>query len=145
MPYRSSQKVVEKRTGEQGLLTEEAMTENSLSRDHNDHTEPGIYVDIVSGEPLFSSSDRNAVGCGWPTFNRPIVSANIKALRDTSCGMIRTEVRSAHSDTHLGYVFPDGPPDHGGLRYSINYTSLRFVHRDDMVHEGYAEYLNRAK
>jgi peptide-methionine (R)-S-oxide reductase len=144
MPYRRSQKVIEKQTGEHGPLPETEI-EYSVSRGHNDHTEPGIYVDIVSCQPLFASSDRYAVGCGWPTFTRPIVSTNIKALRDTSCGMIRTEVRSTHSDTHLGYVFPDGPPNLGGLRYSINYTSLRFVHRDDMEHEGYAEYLNRAK
>ena len=145
MRRKKAQKTIENRTREHESLAEEKMPEHPTSRDHNDHAEPGIYVDIVSGDPLFASCDRYAVGRGWPIFTRPILSASIKALRDTSCGMLRTEVRSMQSDKHLGYVFPDGPPDKGGLRYSLNYTSLRFVHRDDMVRECYAEYLNRAR
>lgn len=103
--------------------------------------EPGIYVDIVSGEPLFASSAKYESGCGWPSFTRPIVPQNIIELRDTTHGMIRTEVRSTHGDSHLGHVFPDGPRDQGGLRYCINSASLRFIHRDDMDAEGYGAYL----
>lgn len=103
--------------------------------------EPGIYVDIVSGEPLFASSAKYESGCGWPSFTRPIVPQNITELRDTTHGMIRTEVRSTHGDSHLGHVFPDGPRDQGGLRYCINSASLRFIHRDDMDAEGYGAYL----
>ncbi|WP_217351791.1 peptide-methionine (R)-S-oxide reductase MsrB [Ruegeria sp. HKCCD8929] len=107
--------------------------------------EPGIYVDIVSGEPLFASSDKYESGCGWPSFTKPIKPAHVTELEDRSLGMIRTEVRSAHGDSHLGHVFPDGPRDRGGLRYCINSASLRFVHREDMEAEGYADYLNQVE
>ncbi|MBJ6371856.1 peptide-methionine (R)-S-oxide reductase MsrB [Sedimentitalea arenosa] len=107
--------------------------------------EPGIYVDIVSGEPLFASADKYESGCGWPSFTKPIEPAHVTELRDASLGMIRTEVRSAHGDSHLGHVFPDGPRDRGGLRYCINSASLRFVHRDDMEAEGYGEYLDQVE
>ncbi|NRB34801.1 MAG: peptide-methionine (R)-S-oxide reductase MsrB [Rhodobacteraceae bacterium] len=107
--------------------------------------EPGIYVDIVSGEPLFASSDKYESGCGWPSFTKPIVHANVVELDDRSLGMMRTEVRSQHGDSHLGHVFPDGPRDRGGLRYCINSASLRFVHRDDMAAEGYGEYLDQVE
>ena len=107
--------------------------------------EPGIYVDIVSGEPLFASSDKFESGSGWPSFTKPIEPANVNELRDTTHGMIRTEVRSAHADSHLGHMFPDGPKDRGGLRYCINSASLRFIHRDDMEAEGYAAYLNQVE
>jgi peptide-methionine (R)-S-oxide reductase len=99
----------------------------------------------VSGEPLFASSDKFESGCGWPSFTKPIEPANINELQDTTHGMIRTEVRSAHADSHLGHVFPDGPRDRGGLRYCINSASLRFIHRDDMEAEGYAAYLNQVE
>ncbi len=105
------------------------------------NTEPGIYVDIVSGEPLFASSDKFDSGCGWPSFTKPIEPAHVTELRDASLGMVRTEVRSTHGDSHLGHVFPDGPRDRGGLRYCINSASLRFVHRDDMEAQGYGDYL----
>ena len=108
-----------------------------------DNHEPGIYVDIVSGEPLFASSDKFESGCGWPSFTKPIVPTNVNELRDISHGMVRTEVRSAHGDSHLGHVFPDGPRDRGGLRYCINSASLRFVHRDAMQAEGYGDYLDQ--
>jgi peptide-methionine (R)-S-oxide reductase len=105
--------------------------------------EPGIYVDVVSGEPLFASSDKFESGCGWPSFTKPIESANVQESRDNSHGMIRTEVRSMHGDSHLGHVFPDGPPDRGGLRYCINSISLRFIPRDEMEAEGYGAYLGQ--
>ena len=143
MEYKKSQEAIDRLTAEQRRVTQEAGTERPFSGKYNDHTEPGIYVDVVSGEPLFASSDKFESGCGWPSFTKPIVSANVKDLRDTSHGMTRTEVRSAHGDSHLGHVFPDGPPDRGGLRYCINSASLRFIHRDDMEREGYGEYLNQ--
>ena len=110
------------------------------------HTqEPGIYVDIVSGEPLFASSDKFESGCGWPSFTRPIEPAKVNELRDSTHGMTRTEVRSAHADSHLGHVFTDGPRDRGGLRYCINSAALRFVHRGKMEAEGYAAYLKQVE
>lgn len=143
MQYRKLQKVIDQLTEEQRRVTQEAGTELPFSGEYNDHKEPGIYVDIVSGEPLFASSDKFESGCGWPSFTKPIVSANINTLRDNSLGLIRTEVRSAHGDSHLGHVFPDGPPDLGGLRYCINSASLRFIHRNDMESKGYGEYLDQ--
>ena len=99
----------------------------------------------MSGEPLFASSDKFDSGSGWPSFTKPIEPVNVKELRDTTHGMIRTEVRSAHADSHLGHVFPDGPSDRGGLRYCINSASLRFIHRDDMDAEGYGAYLDQVE
>lgn len=107
--------------------------------------EPGIYVDIVSGEPLFASADKFESGCGWPSFTKPIEPAHVTELRDASLGMLRIEVRSTHGDSHLGHVFPDGPRDRGGLRYCINSASLRFVHRDDMEAEGYGAYIDQVE
>ena len=97
---------------------------------------------MVSGEPLFASTDKCDAGCGWPSFARPLVDQNVTERRDESLGMVRTEVRSAHADSHLGHVFADGPRDRGGLRYCINSAALRFVHRDDMAAEGYGDYLD---
>src|SRR6056297_2177709 len=105
----------------------------------------GLYVDIVSGEPLFVSADKYDSGCGWPSFTRPVEPAHVRELQDASLGMLRTEVRSAHGDSHLGHVFPDGPRDRGGLRYCINSASLRFIHRDDMAGEGYGDYLDQVE
>jgi peptide-methionine (R)-S-oxide reductase len=130
---------------EQFRVTQQNGTEAPGSGEYLDNTEPGIYVDIVSGEPLFASSDKFDSGCGWPSFTKPIEPANVNELRDTTHGMIRTEVRSAHADSHLGHVFPDGPRDRGGLRYCINSASLRFIHRDDMEAEGYGAYLNQVE
>jgi peptide-methionine (R)-S-oxide reductase len=126
-------------------VTQQNGTEFPGSGEYLDNKEPGIYVDIVSGEPLFASSDKFDSGTGWPSFTKPIEPANVNEVRDTSHGMIRTEVRSTHGDSHLGHVFPDGPSDRGGLRYCINSASLRFVPRDEMVEQGYGEYLNQVE
>ncbi|QIE46332.1 peptide-methionine (R)-S-oxide reductase MsrB [Pseudohalocynthiibacter aestuariivivens] len=126
-------------------VTQQSGTERPGTGALLDNTAPGIYVDIVSGEPLFASSDKFESGCGWPSFTKPIVPAYVSELRDESLGMVRTEVRSTHGDSHLGHVFPDGPRDRGGLRYCINSASLRFIHRDDMQAEGYGEYLDQVE
>jgi len=122
-------------------VTQQSGTERPGTGPLLKNKDPGIYVDIVSGEPLFASSDKYESGCGWPSFTKPTEPANVEEIRDVSLGMIRTEVRSTHGDSHLGHVFDDGPRDRGGLRYCINSASLRFVHRDDMAAEGYASYL----
>lgn len=128
---------------EEFRVTQQSGTERPGTGKYLGNKEPGIYVDIVSGEPLFASSDKYESGCGWPSFTKPI--ANVTEHHDATHGMIRTEVRSQHGDSHLGHVFPDGPPDRGGLRYCINSASLRFVHRDDMVNEGYGDYLDQVE
>lgn len=138
-------KAIRNLTPEQHRVTQQNGTEAPGSGEYLNNKEPGIYVDIVSGEPLFASSAKFDSGCGWPSFTTPIEPANINELQDTSHGMIRTEVRSAQADSHLGHVFPDGPPDRGGLRYCINSASLRFVHRDDMEDQGYGAYLDQVE
>ena len=130
---------------EQYSVTQKSGTERPGSGVHLTNKEPGIYVDIVSGEPLFASSDKYDSGCGWPSFTKPIEPANITELKDKSLFMTRTEVRSTHGDSHLGHVFTDGPRDRGGLRYCINSASLRFVHRDEMDAEGYGAYLTQVE
>jgi peptide-methionine (R)-S-oxide reductase len=130
---------------EEYRITQQSGTEAPGSGEYLDNHEPGIYVDIVSGEPLFASADKFESGCGWPSFTKPIEPANVNELRDTTHGMIRTEVRSTHADSHLGHVFPDGPKDRGGLRYCINSASLRFIHRDEMEAEGYGAYLDQVE
>lgn len=135
--------VIAKLSPEQYRVTQQSGTERPGTGAYLHNKEPGIYVDIVSGEPLFASADKYESGCGWPSFTKPIVPANVKELSDESHGMARTEVRSAHGDSHLGHVFNDGPRDRGGLRYCINSASLRFIHRDDMEKEGYGAYLNQ--
>jgi peptide-methionine (R)-S-oxide reductase len=130
---------------EEYYVTQNSGTERPGTGKLLGNKEPGIYVDIVSGEPLFASSDKYDSGCGWPSFTKPIEPAHVQELQDRSLGMIRTEVRSTHGDSHLGHVFPDGPRDRGGLRYCINSASLRFVHRDDMEAEGYGAYLDQVE
>jgi peptide-methionine (R)-S-oxide reductase len=130
---------------EQHRVTQQDGTETAGTGEYLHNKEPGIYVDVVSGEPLFASSDKFDSGCGWPSFTKPIDPANVNEIRDATHGMVRTEVRSVHGDSHLGHVFPDGPRDRGGLRFCINSASLRFVHRDDMEAEGYAAYLDQAE
>ncbi len=132
-------------TPEQFHITQEAGTERAGTGALLHEKRAGIFVDIVSGEPLFASADKYESGCGWPSFTKPIEPAHIKELHDTSHGMRRTEVRSTHGDSHLGHVFNDGPRDRGGLRYCINSASLRFVPRERMVAEGYEEYLDQVK
>jgi peptide-methionine (R)-S-oxide reductase len=136
---------ISKLSAEQYRVTQESATERPGTGEYLHNEEPGIYVDIVSGEPLFASSDKFDSGCGWPSFTKPIEPAHVNEVRDTTHGMTRTEVRSAHGDSHLGHVFPDGPQDRGGLRYCINSASLRFIPRDDMEAEGYAAYLNQVE
>jgi peptide-methionine (R)-S-oxide reductase len=138
--YRKTPEAIARLTPLQRRVTQEAATERPFDNEFNAHREPGLYVDIVSGEPLFTSSDKFESGCGWPSFSKPVEPANVIEKRDTSHGMIRTEVRSAHGDSHLGHVFDDGPRDRGGLRYCINSASLRFVPLDKLESEGYGEY-----
>ena len=145
MNYTKSDEAIRKLTPEQYQVTQENGTEMPFSGEYNDHKEPGIYVDIVSGEPLFASSDKFESGCGWPSFTKPIEPENEAELRDTTPGMIRVEVRSKHGDSHLGHVFDDGPRDKGGLRYCINSASLRFIPRDRMEAEGYGAYLDQVE
>lgn len=130
---------------EQHWVTQENGTERPGTGKLLGNKAPGIYVDVVSGEPLFASSDKYDSGCGWPSFTKPIEPAHVAELTDRTHGMVRVEVRSTHGDSHLGHVFPDGPKDRGGLRYCINSASLRFVHRDDMQAEGYGEYLTQVE
>ncbi|SHI39137.1 peptide-methionine (R)-S-oxide reductase [Shimia gijangensis] len=132
-------------TDEQFWVTQESGTERPGSGRLLNNKEPGIYVDVVSGEPLFASSDKYESGCGWPSFTKPIEPAHVAELQDTTHGMVRTEVRSTHGDSHLGHVFTDGPADQGGLRYCINSASLRFIHRTDMQDEGYGAYLDQVE
>ncbi|MEH6829979.1 MAG: peptide-methionine (R)-S-oxide reductase MsrB [Sulfitobacter sp.] len=128
---------------EELYVTQESGTERPGTGKLLHNKEPGIYVDIVSGEPLFASGDKYESGCGWPSFTKTI--ENVVEIEDSSLGMVRTEVRSTHGDSHLGHVFPDGPPDRGGLRYCINSASLRFIHRDHMEDEGYGKYINQVE
>jgi len=143
--YQKNPEAVSKLTSEQYRVTQQNGTESPGSGEYLDNKEPGIYVDVVSGEPLFASSDKFESGCGWPSFTKPIAPANVNELRDITHGMVRTEVRSTFGDSHLGHVFPDGPVDRGGLRYCINSASLRFIHRDDMEAEGYGVYLDQVE
>ena len=127
-------------SSDQYYVTQESGTEPPFRNDFWDHKEDGLYVDIVSGEPLFTSKDKFDSGCGWPSFVKPIDSEHVIAREDNTLGMRRIEVRSKHADSHLGHVFPDGPQDRGGLRYCINSASLRFVAIEDLEAEGYGDY-----
>ena len=144
-PYKKTDAAVAALTPEQYRVTQQDGTERPGTGEYLHNHEPGLYVDVVTGEPLFASSDKFDSGCGWPSFTKPIEPANVNELRDTSHGMVRTEVRSVHGDSHLGHVFPDGPRDSGGLRYCINSASLRFIHRDDMEAAGYGDYLDQVE
>jgi peptide-methionine (R)-S-oxide reductase len=143
--YRKTAEAVAALSPEEFHVTQQSGTERPGTGKYLNNKEPGIYVDIVSGEPLFASSDKFDSGCGWPSFTKPIEPANVSELRDVSHGMVRTEVRSAGGDSHLGHVFDDGPRDRGGLRYCINSASLRFVHRDDMLAQGYGAYVDQVE
>ena len=126
---------------EQFQVTQQSATERPFDNAYWDHDAPGIYVDIVSGEPLFSSLDKFDSNCGWPSFTKPVDPENVEERSDNAYGMTRTEVRSIHADSHLGHVFDDGPAEAGGLRYCINSASLRFIPLDELESEGYGEYL----
>ena len=139
--YTKDPATVEALTPEQYDVTQKKGTERPFTGEYWDNHEPGLYVDVVSGEPLFASVDKFDSGTGWPSFTKPVDAGNVVEKRDFSHFMIRTEVRSTHGDSHLGHVFPDGPAEAGGLRYCINSASLRFIHRDDLEAEGYGEYL----
>jgi len=141
--FRKDEAAVRKLTPEQFRVTQRRGTERPGTGEYLHNKKPGIYVDVVSGEPLFASSDKFDSGTGWPSFTRPIDPVNVNERPDPMEG--GTEVRSAHGDSHLGHVFPDGPRDRGGLRYCINSAALRFIHRDDMAAEGYAAYLNQVE
>ena len=143
MAYEKTEEAVSALTPEQFRVTQQNGTERPFTGEFDNHREPGIYVDVVSGEPLFVSTDKFDSGCGWPSFSKPVVGENVAELSDTTHGMVRTEVRSKHGDSHLGHVFNDGPADRGGLRYCINSASLKFIHRDDMQAAGYSEYLDQ--
>src|SRR6478672_4571539 len=143
--YKRNPAAIARLSPEQYRVTQQNATEAPGSGEYLHNKEPGIYVDIVSGEPLFASSDKYESGCGWPSFTKPIQPANIKELPDTTLGMVRTEVRSRSGDSHLGHVFDDGPADRGGLRYCINSASLRFIHRDEMEAAGYGAYLDQVE
>ena len=141
--YQKSQDAISALTPEQFKVTQENATERPGTGELLENILPGIYVDIVSSEPLFASSAKYESGCGWPSFTKAIDPVNVNEITDNTLGMTRIEVRSAHGDSHLGHVFPDGPKDQGGLRYCINSASLRFVHRDEMANEGYEAYLDQ--
>ena len=143
--YRKDPDAIARLSPEQYRVTQQNGTERPGTGEYLDNKAPGIYIDVVSGEPLFASSDKYESGCGWPSFTRPIEPAHVSELTDVSRGMVRTEVRSAQGDSHLGHVFPDGPKAQGGLRYCINSASLRFVPRDRMAQEGYEAYLDQVK
>ena len=143
--YSKTDDAVAALTPEQYRVTQRSGTERPGTGEYLGNKRVGIYVDIVSGEPLFASADKYESGCGWPSFTKPIEPANVQEISDRSLGMVRTEVRSAHGDSHLGHVFPDGPRDRGGLRYCINSASLRFVPREEMAAQGYGDYLDQVE
>jgi methionine-R-sulfoxide reductase len=135
-----SPETISQLTARQFEVTQENGTEPAFDNEFWDSKEAGIYVDVVSGEPLFASTKKFDSGCGWPSFTVPIEPSNVVENEDRSRGMARTEVRSTHGDSHLGHVFDDGPAEEGGLRYCINSAALRFVAYEDLEAEGYGEY-----
>ncbi len=137
---RTHSEVIAELTPRQYEVTQNSATEPAFENEFWDHKEAGIYVDVVSGEPLFASTKKFDSGCGWPSFTVPLQSGNVIEAEDRSHGMLRTEVRSTHGNSHLGHVFSDGPPEEGGLRYCINSAALRFVPYEDLDAEGYGQY-----
>ena len=138
--YTKNPDAVAKLTDEQYQVTQQCGTEPAFNNEFWNNKESGLYVDVVSGEPLFASIHKYDSQSGWPSFTVPIEPNNVVEKSDTSYGMVRTEVRSSHGDSHLGHVFPDGPPDQGGLRYCINSAALRFIPLDELESEGYGQY-----
>jgi peptide-methionine (R)-S-oxide reductase len=138
--YNKNPEAISRLSPEQYRVTQRDATERPFDNAYWDNKEPGIYVDVVSGEPLFASFNKFESGTGWPSFTKPLEPENVLENTDISHGMTRTEARSSHGDSHLGHVFPDGPREDGGLRYCINSASLRFIHLDELETEGYGEY-----
>src|SRR5689334_11782571 len=136
----SEKEIKGKLTPEQYEVTQASSTEPPFQNAYWDNHKPGLYVDVVTGEPLFSSTDKFDSGTGWPSFTRPIAPQTVKEKRDATFGMVRTEVRSGKADSHLGHVFDDGPADQGGLRYCINSASLRFIPASRLAAEGYGQF-----
>lgn len=141
----SEAQIQDKLSDEQYYVTQNSGTERPFSHPYDHEFSKGIYVDIVSGEPLFTSTDKFDSGCGWPAFSKPIDTAVITEVADDSHGMRRVEVRSRVADSHLGHVFNDGRPELGGMRYCINGASLRFIPLDEMEKEGYGEFIDVVK
>jgi peptide-methionine (R)-S-oxide reductase len=139
--YTKDADAISRLSREQFRVTQQSATERPFENAYWDHDAPGLYVDIVSGEPLFSSLDKFDSDCGWPSFTKPVDPENVDERSDNTHGTSRTEVRSTHADSHLGHVFDDGPKAAGGLRYCINSASLRFIPLDELESEGYGEYV----
>ena len=137
----SKEELKDRLTEEQYAVTQENATERAFTGEYDDFYEDGIFVDVVSGEPLFSSNDKYDAGCGWPSFTKPIKKRGVTEHRDQTFGMERTEVRSKEADSHLGHVFTDGPQEQGGLRYCVNSAAMRFVPKKELEAAGYGEYL----
>jgi peptide-methionine (R)-S-oxide reductase len=140
--YGKDREAIGRLTKRQYAVTQESATEPAFHNEFWDNHEQGIYVDVVSGEPLFSSEDKYDSGSGWPSFTRPIESGNIVENSDRTYGMVRTEVRSGHGDSHLGHLFDDGPAADGGMRYCINSAALRFIPLGELEEQGYGAYVN---
>ncbi|MYX34863.1 MULTISPECIES: peptide-methionine (R)-S-oxide reductase MsrB [unclassified Streptomyces] len=140
--YSKNAQRISQLTDLQYRVTQQDETEPSFSNAYWDNGAPGIYVDVVSGEPLFASVDKYDSKTGWPSFTRPLEAGHVVERPDTAHGMLRVEVRSTQGDSHLGHLFPDGPRDRGGLRYCINSASLRFIPLEDLRQEGYGQYLS---
>ncbi|WP_018659398.1 peptide-methionine (R)-S-oxide reductase MsrB [Allofustis seminis] len=141
-PKYTEKELRQKLTPMQYHVTQEAGTEKPFTGEYDDFYEEGIYVDVVSGEPLFSSQDKYDAGCGWPAFSQTIEQRVLREVRDQSFGMERIEVRSKEADSHLGHVFTDGPKELGGLRYCINSAALHFIPKDQLAHSKYEKYLS---
>lgn len=140
--YRRTPELIASLSPEQYHVTQENGTERPFHNEYWNNKERGLYVDVVSGEPLFTSFDKYDSECGWPSFTKPIESENVVEKQDVTHGMVRTEVRSTNGNSHLGHVFDDGPSDKGGLRYCINSASLRFIPLDELEKQGYGRYLH---
>lgn len=138
----SKEELKQRLTQEQYEVTQNSATERAFTGEYDDFYEEGIFVDIVSGEPLFSSNDKYDAGCGWPSFSKPIQKRGIKELRDTSYGMERVEVRSNEANSHLGHLFNDGPQEKGGMRYCINSAAMKFIPKSKLKEAGYEEYIS---